>query len=103
MSYPSDLTDEQWERLEPVFNAPGKRGRRHADDLRTVVDAMLYIAQTGCQWRCLPESFGPWTRVWSQFRRWSRIRHVGAGADGAARRGTPRGGAGGGDALDAGH
>src|SRR5690606_39421578 len=30
------------------------------------------IAQTGCQWRYLPESFGPWTRVWSQFRRWSR-------------------------------
>jgi len=72
MSFPSDLTDDQWALLEPVFNAPGKRGRRHADDLRTVVDAMLYIAQTGCQWRYLPESFGPWTRVWSQFRRWSR-------------------------------
>ena len=51
---------------------PGKRGRRHADDLRSVVDAMLYIAQTGCRWRYLPESFRPWTRVWSQFRRWSR-------------------------------
>jgi putative transposase len=72
MSYPSDLTDDQWDLLEPVFNAPGKRGRKHGDDLRTVVDAMLYIAQTGCQWRYLPESFGPWTRVWSQFRRWSR-------------------------------
>ncbi len=72
MSYPSDLTDDQWELLEPVFNTPGKRGRKHADDLRAVVDAMLYIAQTGCQWRYLPESFGPWTRVWSQFRRWSR-------------------------------
>jgi putative transposase len=72
MSYPSDLTDDQWALLEPVFNAPGKRGRNHAGDLRTVVDAMLYIAQTGCQWRYLPESFGPWTRVWSQFRRWSR-------------------------------
>ncbi len=70
--YPSDLTDEQWNLLAPVFSAPGKRGRRHADDLRNVVDAMLYIAQTGCQWRYLPESFGPWTRVWSQFRRWSR-------------------------------
>ncbi|HLN78031.1 MAG TPA: transposase [Nocardioidaceae bacterium] len=58
--------------LEPVFKAPGKRGRKHAGDLRTVVDAMLYIAQTGCQWRYLPSSFGPWTRVWSQFRRWSR-------------------------------
>jgi putative transposase len=72
MSYPSDLADDQWDLLEPVFNAPGKRGRKHADDLRTVVDAMLYIAQTGCQWRYLPASFGQWTRVWSQFRRWSR-------------------------------
>ncbi len=72
MPCPSDLTDEQWELLEPVFNTPGKRGRRHAAVLRTVVDGMLYISQTGCQWRYLPESFGPWTRVWSQFRRRSR-------------------------------
>jgi putative transposase len=71
MAYPSDLTDEQWALLGPVFNAAGKRGRKHAEDLRSVVDAMLYIAQTGCQWRYLPESFGRWTRVWSQFRRWS--------------------------------
>ncbi|GAA2156103.1 hypothetical protein GCM10009844_44040 [Nocardioides koreensis] len=34
-----------------MFNAPGKRGRKHAEDLRSVVDAMSYIAQTGCQWR----------------------------------------------------
>jgi putative transposase len=33
---------------------------------------MPYMSHTGCQWRFLPESFGPWTRVWSQFRRWSR-------------------------------
>jgi putative transposase len=72
MVYPSDLADDQWDLLEPVFNAPGKRGRKHADDLRTVVDAMLYIVHTGCQWRYLPASFGPWTRVWSQFRHWSR-------------------------------
>ena len=58
--------------LELVLDTPGKHGRRHAADLRGVVDAMLYIAQTGCQWRYLPESFGGRTRVWSQFRRWSR-------------------------------
>jgi hypothetical protein len=50
MPYSSDLTDEQWELLESVFNAPGKRGREHADDLRSVVDAMglqvvAYIAR----------------------------------------------------------
>ncbi len=54
-----------------MSNAPGKRGRMDGDDLRTVVDAMLYLAQTGCRWRYLPASFGPWTRVWSPFRRWS--------------------------------
>ena len=72
MPYSSDLTEEQWALLEPVFNTPGKRGPKHGADLRSVVDAMLYISHTGCQWRFLPESFGPWTRVWSQFRRWTR-------------------------------
>ena len=54
-AYPSDLTDEQWALLEPLFNAPGKRVVRTC---ATVVDAMLYIAQTGGPWRYLPESFG---------------------------------------------
>ena len=71
MSYPSDPTDNQWDLLESVFNVPEKRGRKHADDLRTVPAAMLYVALTGCQWRYLAASLGPWTRVWSQFRRWS--------------------------------
>lgn len=72
MLYPCDLTDDQWELLQAVFDAPGKRGRKGSDGLRTVVDAMLYVARTGCQWRYLPPSFGPWARVWSQLRRWSR-------------------------------
>jgi transposase len=72
MSYSSDLTDERWALLEPVFNAPGKRGPKHAPDLRRVVDAMLYVSHTGCQWRFLPSRSGRGRRVWSQFRRWSR-------------------------------
>lgn len=71
MAYPSDLTDEQWALLEPLLRRPSKPGRKHTD-LRIVVDGILYITRTGCPWRYLPESFGPWTRVWSQFRRWSR-------------------------------
>ena len=72
MAYPSDLSNEQWDLLEPLLVTPGKRGPRFGADLRRVVDGMLYIAHTGCQWRFLPAEFGPWTRVWSQFRRWSR-------------------------------
>jgi putative transposase len=69
--YPSDLTDEQWMLLEPLLVPPRKPGRKHGD-LRTVVDGILYSTHTGCQWRFLPAEFGPWTRVWSQFRRWNR-------------------------------
>ena len=72
MSYPSDLTDEQWVVLEPLLRRAGKRGPAFGADLRMVVDAMLYVSHTGCQWRSLPAEFGRWTRVWSQFRRWSR-------------------------------
>ncbi|MDE3007711.1 MAG: IS5 family transposase [Acidobacteriota bacterium] len=72
MAYPSNLTDAQWEVLEPLLIIPAKRGPKHGADLRHVVDAMLDISHTGCQWRFLPEEFGPWIRVWSQFRRWSR-------------------------------
>jgi hypothetical protein len=43
MSYSSDLTTEQWALLGPVFNLPGKRGPKHAPDLRRVMDAMLLV------------------------------------------------------------
>lgn len=71
-SYPSDLTDEQWDILAPLLLRAGKRGPRFGEGLRTVVNGMLYVSHTGCQWRSLPSDFGSWTRVWSQFRRWSR-------------------------------
>jgi transposase len=85
MPYPSDLTDDQWELLEPVLNAPGKRGRRHADDLRSVVDAMLYTADAGCRWRYLPESFGPDAGLVAVPPVFTQ-QPVGAGVDGAVRR-----------------
>lgn len=72
LAFPTDMTDEQWALPVSVFNAPGKRGPKHAPDLRRVVGGILHISHTGCPWRHLPESFGPWSRVWSQFRHWSR-------------------------------
>jgi len=72
VAYSSDLTDAQWSLLEPLLVTPSKRGPKHGSDLRHVINAMLYISHTGCRWRFLPEDFRPWTRVWSQFRRWSR-------------------------------
>jgi putative transposase len=71
MTYPTDMTDAQWKKLKPLLESASKRGRKHGQDLRQVVDALLYVTHTGCQWGYLPESYGPWTRVWSQFKRWS--------------------------------
>jgi len=72
--YPSDLTDVQWSKLEPLLQPV--RGERHAGGrprkypLRRVVDAMLYVVKTGCQWRQLPMDFPPWKSVHEQFRAW---------------------------------
>ena len=72
--YPSDLTDAQWARLEPLLYRD--RGNRHAGgrprkyELRRVVDALLYVVKTGCQWRQLPSNFPPWLSVHQQFRVW---------------------------------
>jgi len=72
--YPSDLTDKQWSRLAPLLNEP--RGERHAGgrprkhEQRRVVDALLYVVKTGCQWRQLPSNFPPWKTVHEHFRSW---------------------------------
>jgi transposase len=58
--YPSDLTGEQRELLERLLVRAGKPGPKHGRDLRRVVDGMLSIAKTGCQWRYLPAEFGPY-------------------------------------------
>jgi putative transposase len=70
--YPTNLTNAQWRLLKPLICVEGKRGRQFKRDIRRVVNGILYVSHTGCQWRSLPREFGPWTRVWSQFRRWSR-------------------------------
>ena len=72
--YPSDLTDAQWQRLEPLLmEAREKRhggGRPRKYELRRIVDAMLYVVKTGCQWRQMPVDFPPWQSVYQQFRSW---------------------------------
>jgi len=65
-----ELTDEQWELIEPLL--PGREGTRGptAKDNRLFVNAVLYVAKTGIPWRDLPERFGNWNSVWRRFDRW---------------------------------
>ena len=54
-SYPSDLTDDQWLILEPLLPPPHvKRGRPREVDMRDVINALLYLDRSGCQWDILP-------------------------------------------------
>jgi putative transposase len=69
-TYPSSLTDLEWEVLEPLLlEVRDHRGRKPIRPVRDTLDAIFFVARTGCQWRNIPKSFPPWTAVWSLFRR----------------------------------
>jgi transposase len=68
--YASDLTDADWRLIEPSMPAIKRLGRPRETHLRAVVDAILYIARTGCQWRLLPKDFAPFTTVQGYFYDW---------------------------------
>ncbi|REJ94335.1 MAG: IS5 family transposase [Planctomycetota bacterium] len=70
--YPTDLTDAQWRILAPFFRKRSRRGRPVVYDRRSVVNAVLYLNRTGCQWRMLPAEFPPWKTVYQIFYRWRR-------------------------------
>jgi len=71
--FPSDLTDAQWQTIEPMIPAPKSGGRRRRVNVREVVNAVLYLEATGCGWRGLPESFPHRSTVWSYLRIWRSV------------------------------
>ena len=79
MRYPSDLTDDEWSHVEPLI-PPAKRGRRKRSvEPREIVNGLMYVLSTGCQWRYVPKdlppkstlfgyfTFGPGTARWIAF------------------------------------
>lgn len=69
-SYPTDLSDKQWKLLEPIIPPPELFGRKRSVDLREIINALCYLARSGCQWRMLPEGFPNWQTVYYYFRKW---------------------------------
>jgi putative transposase len=69
-SYSTNLSDAEWECLEPHFPPPNKRGRPRVHTTREILDAIFYVLKSGCPWRLLPRDFPPWESVYCWFRRW---------------------------------
>ncbi|MEZ0375252.1 MAG: IS5 family transposase [Candidatus Sericytochromatia bacterium] len=73
-NYPTDLHDSEWERLEPLLpepNQPPKRGRPTQVAYREILNALLYVARSGCAWDLLPHDFPPSRTVYYYFLKWS--------------------------------
>jgi transposase len=72
--YPSDLTDRQWELVEPLLPLVKTGGRPEKHPRRAIVNAILYVVRTGCSWRQLPTDFPPWQTVYWYFVRWEEAK-----------------------------
>jgi transposase len=69
-SYPSDVSDAEWDFLVPYLTLLRLDADQREHDLREVFDALRYLVKTSCQWRFLPHDFPPWAAVYQQARRW---------------------------------
>jgi transposase len=69
MAKRDELTDAAWARLRPLLPANGQRGRQWRDH-RQVINGILWRLRVGAPWRDVPARYGPWSTVYSRFRRW---------------------------------
>lgn len=71
-SYPSDLTDEEWHKIEPYVPTPKPGGRPRLHPIREILNAIFYIVRAGCVWRMMPHDLPPWKTVYHYFRIWRK-------------------------------
>ena len=74
LSYPTDLTDDEWKILELLIPPAKPRGRPRETNMREVLNAIFYLLRTGCAWRLLPHDFPPWgTVAWAACAKFGRM------------------------------
>ena len=71
-SYSSDLSDGEWQILEPLLPAEKPGGRHRAYSMREIVDAIQYVLRNGCAWRSIPHDLPHWETAYHYFRQWKR-------------------------------
>ncbi len=70
LRYPSDLTDEEWALVEPLVPPAKRGGNRRTVNVREVVNGLMYVLSTGCQWRAIPKDLPPRSTVYDYFDLW---------------------------------
>jgi transposase len=70
LRYPSDVTDEEWSLIERIIPPAKRGGNKRTIDIRRVVDGLMYVLTTGCQWTAIPKDLPPRTSLNEYFRRW---------------------------------
>src|SRR5258706_15397585 len=82
LRYPSDLTDEEWQLVEPLIPPEKPGGGKRTVNMREVVNGLMYLLSTGCQWRAIPKDLPPTSTVYDYFDLWTydgtlvRIHHA---------------------------
>ncbi len=74
LRYPTDLTDDEWALVEPLIPPAKRGGNKRTVVVREVVDGLMYILGTGCQWAALPKDLPPRSTVNDYFLRWQHDR-----------------------------
>jgi transposase len=72
--YPSDITREQFERIEPVFEQAREQTKPRTVDIYEVFCGVLYVLKSGCQWRRLPDDFPTWATCYAYWYKWATAR-----------------------------
>lgn len=70
LRYPSDLTEEEWVYIEPLIPPAKRGGRKRSVNVREVLNGLLYVLSTGCQWRSIPKDLPPKSTVFHYFDLW---------------------------------
>ena len=71
LRYANDTSEDEWRMIEPLMPPQPLRGSKRRTDLRTVVDGIFHLLQSGCQWGLLPKDFPPKSTVHYYFKRFS--------------------------------
>jgi transposase len=74
LPYSSDLTNAEWALVEPLIRPAKRGGNKRTVDVRKIVNGLMNILSTGCQWRALPKDLTPKSTVNGYFLRWSEDR-----------------------------